>query len=140
MTGAVVEREHAADIYLEIRGGDLDALYEHGLFGLYSVLVEPAGVRPLVTRFLGAAGADVADTLRTLLAEALYAFESEGFVAAAARLTEAGPERAAAVLWGEKLDPTRHGLLGEVKAVTYHRLCAQRSPEGAWTATVILDV
>lgn len=40
---------------------------------------------------------------------------------------------------GEHIDPTRHQLSADVKAVTLHRLGVQRT-EGGWEATVVLDV
>ncbi|MGA2260755.1 MAG: archease [Acidobacteriota bacterium] len=40
---------------------------------------------------------------------------------------------------GEVLDPGRHDLVVDVKAVTLHRFRVERSPRG-WDATVILDV
>ena len=40
---------------------------------------------------------------------------------------------------GEVVDPTRHRLSGDVKAVTLHRLSVQRT-NGDWDATVVLDV
>jgi SHS2 domain-containing protein len=40
---------------------------------------------------------------------------------------------------GEPLDPRRHALRAEVKAVTYHALAVRRTPAG-YTARVILDV
>lgn len=39
---------------------------------------------------------------------------------------------------GEKMDPERHNLLVDVKAVTFHRFSVQAIPEG-WQATVVLD-
>ena len=41
--------------------------------------------------------------------------------------------------WGEPLDPDRHGLGNEVKAVTYHGLRAEATPSG-WEAEVILAI
>jgi SHS2 domain-containing protein len=44
-----------------------------------------------------------------------------------------------AVLAGEGIDPTRHQLSADVKAVTLHRLSVQRH-DGQWDATVVLDI
>jgi SHS2 domain-containing protein len=44
-----------------------------------------------------------------------------------------------AALEGEAIDPERHELTGDVKAVTVHRLAVRRTEEG-WEATVVLDV
>jgi SHS2 domain-containing protein len=39
---------------------------------------------------------------------------------------------------GEKMDPMRHDLLIDVKAVTFHRFSVQTIPTG-WETTVVLD-
>jgi SHS2 domain-containing protein len=40
---------------------------------------------------------------------------------------------------GETIDPARHTLLADVKAVTLHRLSVEKTPSG-WRAVVVLDV
>jgi len=40
---------------------------------------------------------------------------------------------------GETIDPGRHSLLADVKAVTLHRLVVEKTPDG-WHAIVVLDV
>ena len=40
---------------------------------------------------------------------------------------------------GETIDPARHPLLADVKAVTLHRLSVEKTPSG-WRAVVVLDV
>jgi SHS2 domain-containing protein len=42
-------------------------------------------------------------------------------------------------LEGEPIDPTRHHVAADPKAVTVHRLAVQRTATG-WQATVVLDV
>ncbi|HEX7408994.1 MAG TPA: archease [Candidatus Binatia bacterium] len=44
-----------------------------------------------------------------------------------------------ATLEGERIDPIRHELSADVKAVTLHRLDMRRT-NGGWEATVVLDV
>jgi SHS2 domain-containing protein len=44
-----------------------------------------------------------------------------------------------AVLWGEPIDPLRHELQVDVKAVTLHRYQIRRTGHG-WQAVVVLDV
>jgi SHS2 domain-containing protein len=134
------EHEHAADIFVEVRGRDLAELYEHGLYALYANLAELGGVRAAAQVSLTAQGADPAETLRALLGEALYQFENTGFLAGSAKVEEAQPQSVRALLEGETLDRTRHVLLGEIKAVTYHQLWAGQGADGVWAAKFILDV
>ncbi len=49
------------------------------------------------------------------------------------------PDGLTATAWGERLDPTRHVLSHEVKAITYHELTVEPTPEG-WQAEVIVDI
>lgn len=50
-----------------------------------------------------------------------------------------GSWRASATLAGEPIDPRRHRLGADVKAVTLHRL-EVRELDGGWRAVVVLDV
>jgi SHS2 domain-containing protein len=47
--------------------------------------------------------------------------------------------RVEATLEGERIDPTRHELANDVKAVTMHRLSVRQTGDG-WEASVVLDV
>jgi len=56
------------------------------------------------------------------------------------RISEAGSHfNLHATLYGEQLDPARHPLNADVKAVTLHRLQVAKTVEG-WEATVVLDI
>jgi SHS2 domain-containing protein len=41
---------------------------------------------------------------------------------------------------GEIMDPNRHVMDHEVKAITYHGLQLRREPDGTWLAEVIVDI
>ena len=49
------------------------------------------------------------------------------------------PDGLTARAWGELLDPARHALSREVKAVTYHDLIVEPTAAG-WLAEVIVDI
>jgi len=52
---------------------------------------------------------------------------------------EGSRRRLLATLSGEQLDPARHPLNADVKAVTLHRFEVKETEEG-WVATVVLDI
>jgi SHS2 domain-containing protein len=90
---AYTELEHPADLFLEIRGEDPTELLEHALFAFYDQIAEIEGfeARRELTLSVHAAGLD--EALRSLLSEALYLFDTEGFVAAGGEVTiESRPE------------------------------------------------
>ena len=143
-TEAYGELEHPADVFLEVWGDDLPALFENALFALYDQLAELEGFEMVRAESITVQAPSNSEALRALLAEALYRFETEGFVAVRAKIavdtTAAGEVRVTAKLDGETLDKHRHTLLTEVKAVTYHQLAVEVVPEGGWRATLLFDV
>jgi SHS2 domain-containing protein len=52
---------------------------------------------------------------------------------------EAGYFTCAAETYGEEINPDKHELIVDVKAVTLHRFRVEQTPRG-WEATVILDI
>ena len=137
------ELDHPADLFLEVWGADLPTLFENALFALYDQLAEITDFGTAHAETIKVEGPSAADALRALLSEALYRFSTGGFVAARAAVSveQAGSGlQVSAELHGEKADPTRHTLLSEVKAVTYHQLLVEQEPEGGWRATVLFDV
>jgi SHS2 domain-containing protein len=140
------ELDHPADLFLEITGNNLPTLLENALFALYDQVAVLAGFEARRELTITVREAAPADALRALLAEALFRFETEGFVAVGAEVDvdEGGGAQkdlqVTARLWGENADKRRHTLSTEVKAVTYHRLEVTQRPGGEWRATVLFDV
>jgi SHS2 domain-containing protein len=80
--------------------------------------------------------------LLKLLEELIYYKDADGLFL---RVTHVTAVRAGdrwvvdATAEGEAIDPTRHQLSGDVKAVTMHRLRVVHTEDG-WQATVVLDI
>jgi SHS2 domain-containing protein len=167
MTGTCAELEHPADLFVQINAAGLDELFENALYAFYSHVADLGRLGNVVAGHsridLELASPSLEEALRALLAEALYVFDAEGFVAATARVTVRQEETAEtlgstgcaerseeppsslgvlvqATLWGDKVVTASGALLTEVKAVTYHRLAVSRRPDGGWRATVLFDI
>jgi SHS2 domain-containing protein len=145
---AYTELEHPSDLFVEVRGRDLPGLLQNALFAFYDQVaqLEDLEARRELTLSVREPGLD--EALRALLSEALYHFDTEGFVAVGGQVevrTAPGAETGAGAGWyvlarlrGQTA--VRRGLLlREIKAVTYHRLQVLHD-EGGWRATVLLDV
>jgi SHS2 domain-containing protein len=87
-----------------------------------------------------AAGEDEAELLVDFLRELLWLHAEHEFLYADVRFEELGSRRAVAVVRGERVDPARHEVVREIKAVTYHGLEVVRGAGGGWTARVVFDV
>jgi len=136
--------DHTADLGLRVEAPTRAALFEEAGRALTALIVEEpdASVRAHERLDVALAAADPADLLFDWLHALLVAFEVRHLLLArfAVGLEERGGGlhlRASA--WGEPVDPARHRLVREVKAITYHGLWLR--PEGAgWAAEVIVDV
>ena len=131
--------EHTADLGLRMRAPDLDRLFEDAGRALFSAIVaNPESVRPVEEVDFHIQGDRRDDLLFDWLAELLFTFDTRHVVFSTfdVRVGDAGLEATAK---GEPIDPTRHELDMEIKAVTYHGLKVERRPDG-WLAEVIVDL
>ncbi len=93
---AYIELEHPSDLFLEIRGRDLPGLMENALLAFYDQIAQLDGFEPRRELTLSVSETTLDEALRALLAEALYRFDTGGFVAVGGRVTVdggAGPGR-----------------------------------------------
>ncbi len=131
--------DHTADLGLRIRAPSLEELLIDAARGLFSVMVaDLATVRPVEEAAFRIDGENVEELLHDWLAELLFTFHVRRLVLAEfrVRVDAAGMTATAR---GEPIDPARHAIEVEVKAVTWHGLKVERRPDG-WFAEVIVDI
>lgn len=131
--------EHTADLGLRVKAVDLPSLFADAARGLTSVIVANLDQVQAVQEIAFAVEGTVLDELLfDWLSEVLYTFESQRLLLSQfdVQLTESGLK---AIARGEPLDLDRHILEHEIKAVTYHGLKVEQTPEG-WLAEVIVDI
>jgi SHS2 domain-containing protein len=131
--------DHTADLGLRVRAADLPGLLVEAAQGLTSLIVaNPGDVRPVERRTFRVEGTETDYLLFDWLNELLYAFEAERMLFAR---FEVKPDETGltAEAWGEPADQERHQLEHEVKAITYHGLRVEQTPDG-WLAELIVDI
>jgi SHS2 domain-containing protein len=131
--------EHTADLGLRVSAPTLEALLADAARGLLAMLVaNPDAVRLVQIKTITVTAEEPSYQLFDWLNELLYAFETEKLLLAEFNLQwDAG--RLTAVCRGEPMDPTRHQMDHEVKAITYHALRVEQTAAG-WQAEVIVDI
>jgi SHS2 domain-containing protein len=131
--------EHTADLGLRVRAAQLNTLFEEAAAALFSLIVTNLdAVRPTRQLSFQIAGNRLDDLLRDWLAELLYTFHT-GRLLLAQFAVSVNDRGLVATASGEPIDPARHHLDQEVKAVTYHGLKVTRDgPQ--WLAEVIVDI
>lgn len=131
--------EHTADLGFRATAPDLNTLFaEMALTLTESVVEHPEAIQPLQEYSFEIAGDDREYLLFDWLRELLYRFDADHLVFAKYEV-QVRPDGLSAKAWGEPLDPTRHGVGHEVKAITYHELKVERTADG-WLAEVIVDI
>ena len=131
--------DHTADLGLRVRATTLDALFAEAATAVFSTIVEDlATVRPLTRVDIAVTGTDREYLLFDWLKELLYRFDADHLLFSRfdVKVTDAGLTAAA---WGEPADWDRHVPNHEVKAITYHGLKVEPTPDG-WLAEVIVDI
>ncbi len=129
--------EHTADVAFKAYGRSVDELFEHAAEALESVMVCLDDVTCRDPRTVTLAAETCEDLLYDWLSELLVIFELDSF---AVRCYEVKIKDLSldAKFLGERIDPSKHRLKEEVKAVTYHDLKIQKN--AYFHAQVTLDV
>lgn len=131
--------EHTADLGLRIKAADLPTLFAEAGRGLTSIIVANVDqVRPVREVNIDLPQEQLDELLFDWLNEILFAFESEHLLLTEfdVRIDDAGLK---AVARGELADESRHRLEHEIKAITYHGLKVEQTPDG-YLAEVIVDI
>jgi SHS2 domain-containing protein len=131
--------EHTADLGLRVWAADLDALFAEAGRGLFAMIVpDLASVRPAESVDVKLGGEPSELLLFDWLNELLYLYEVKHLLLARFDV-RVGDDGLTGTAEGEPIDPARHVLDHEVKAITYHGLKLERQAD-RWLAEVIVDI
>ena len=138
-----LEEIATADVAFEAWGATPEETFLAAADATLNTMVEEIGtVAPLERRVFSLAADSLDLLLFELLQELVYHKDAERLLLRVRdlRIEESGSGyRLHAETIGEKIDPGRHPLLADIKAVTLHRLSVEKTPSG-WRAVVVLDV
>jgi SHS2 domain-containing protein len=131
--------EHTADLGIRARAPELNELFEEMARGLFAAIVENLdGVRADIAATIEFESDDLEYLLFDWLRELLYRFDADHMLFASFQVS-VSENGLRATAYGEHLDPARHVLSHEVKAITYHSLRVEREGD-EWVAEVIVDI
>lgn len=138
-----LEEIATADVAFEAWGETREQAFLAAADATLNTMVEEIGtVAPRERRVLSLAAGSLDLLLFELLQELVYHKDANRLLLRVhdLRIEETGSGyRLHADASGETIDPGKHPLLADVKAVTLHRLSVGKTPSG-WHAVVVLDV
>ena len=131
--------EHTADVGLRIRADSLEALLADAARGLFSLIVTNLEqVKPVLSKTFRIEAGDPEYLLFDWLNELLYTFDVDQLLFSEFSL-RVDAQGLTATCRGETMQPDRHDMDHEVKAITYHGLKVGREGDG-WMAEFIVDI
>ncbi|MFB6249504.1 MAG: archease [Salinibacter sp.] len=135
--------DHTGDLGLRVTADTLPRLFERAAEGTFRVLTDLGDVRPAVASTVTVRAPDREALVVRWLSELNFrhAAHRRLYGAFAVSSVEAQGDEwvLEATVRGEPIDPERHVVHTEIKAVTFHGLEVQET-EAGWTVQVIFDL
>lgn len=131
-----------ADVAFEATGGSLEEAFAAAAEATLNVMIEePERIERRESIDVELENDDLEMLLFDFLNELVYYKDSKKLLLRVdeVKIEVEGRFRLSAKLSGETLDPMKHPLGADVKAVTLHRFSLLRSGDG-WKATAVLDI
>lgn len=138
-----VDELTVADIAFRAWGDDVEETFVAAADAVMNAMVEDLeAIQPQDTRILNVEHEALDLLLFNFLQELVYYKDAEQLLLRVQQLSIADdrqPYTLQATAVGERIDPDRHHMRVDVKAVTLHHFALTQT-EGGWGATVILDI
>jgi SHS2 domain-containing protein len=131
--------EHTADVGFEAWGATREEVFSNAARALQNLSVDLAAIAPREEIAIIVTGDDASELLVNWLSRLLYLFDAEGWVLCDFTIQGLDDRSLQAFARGEEFDSARHPVKLQVKAITYHQLALEQTPEG-WRARVFVDI
>jgi SHS2 domain-containing protein len=130
-----------SDIGLSVTGRDLKELFIDSVFGLVDIMADREQILDNREIPITLDGDNLEDLYHNWLSEIIYIKDAEYFLPRRI-IMESFDEinfGLKAILHGENIDPERHGLKVDVKAVTYYNFSIKKE-NNLWHGEVVFDI
>jgi SHS2 domain-containing protein len=124
---------------VEVWGADFAELAAEAARALFALITDLETVRAENGVSVEVQAESDEQLLVTWLTELLFLFETELWLFSRFEIETVEDGVLKAEAWGERLDPARHPVDREVKAVTYHRLGLEREKD-RFRTTIVFDL
>ncbi len=132
---------HTADILFEAYGKTLDELFVNCALAVEATMVELKSVKAAVRKEIVVQEETVEKALYAFLEELLFIKDTDQllFKECKVKIEKKKGYKLVAVCKGEKINPKKHRLLDDTKAITMHEFEVKQEKNG-WKARIIVDV
>ena len=131
--------DHTADAGIGVTANSLAELLARAAWGMFSVIADVRAVQPRETQPVIVEAADTQALMVRWLSELNFRHITEHRLFCNFEVTHCTGNRLEAAVFGENIDPARHTVFTEIKAVTFHGLRVEQT-DGGWKAEIIFDL
>ena len=128
-----------SELAVKVFGSSQADLFANSAVALFDLMTDLEKIRLQERLPLEVEGTDRDDLMVNWMRELLYLFQGSGYLLKQFEIGEAKDNLVRAQVYGEKLDPDRHEIKTEIRAVAYHQSRMQKTGD-QWTAQVIFEV
>ncbi|MFH1621851.1 MAG: archease [Candidatus Omnitrophota bacterium] len=130
--------EHTADIGLKIYGKDPKEIFVNAAKGLFSLITDLKKVDLNTEIEVKLKDENREELLVSWLNELIFQFSTYSFISKEFKIEEITDNKIKAKVLGEEINLSKHKILSEIKAATYHELEIKETDRG-FEARVIFD-
>jgi len=127
-----------ADVAFEAESKKLGRLFEICAEAMFDIMIERKNVKNKVKKIIKIEEENNEKLLYSFLEELIFLKDSESLVFGKFEV-EINENKLKATCYGEEVDPERHLIKVDVKAVTFHMFYL-RQEKGIWKARIVLDI
>lgn len=131
--------EHTADVGIKAYGKTEEEMFKNAALGMLSIMADPKKVKLQESIDLEIEAKNIEELLVAWLRELLYQAEAKKILFKEFVFQCFNETRLRTICYGERVNPKKHQLKTEIKAVTYHQLKVTRE-DSLWTGKVIFDL
>ena len=131
--------DHTADVGVRVHADNAIAAFTAIAEAMFDVMVDRDQIEDVQTWEIRVEAEGWEDLVVAWLEELLYRYEMDLLVPYRCHIAELSPTHLLATLHGDRLDRARHDTGVQIKAVTYHQLVAEETPE-EFVIQVIFDI
>ena len=131
--------DHTGDAGILLRAENLRQLFERAAWGMFSLLTNVAEIRLVEETRIQVEANDLPALMLAWLSELNYRHVTEHRLFGKFEVSVISDQMVFAEVSGETINPDRHTIFTEIKAVTFHGLRLEKSDNG-WEAQIIFDL
>lgn len=131
--------DHTGDVGIIVTAKSREQLFARAAAGMFNVIAELDSIRPKQEFSLVLQASDLEALLVRWLSELNFRHITREELYCDFKILELTDTTLRAKIFGEPIDPERHIVYTEIKAVTYHGLSVRKRDE-IWEARIIFDL